>query len=129
MRHKKAGVRLALERADQSRRVFNPGVRALLAAIAATALTAAPAHAKTTLAPSFWTTQRVEGGVASLIAQQTPLYAKNVSVDSVRCVTGGSRRWFCVIRVRNHGRLDPVKYLYTVWIDRRTGGLDARGIN
>src|SRR4051812_4098899 len=148
MRHEKAGVRLALARADQRglgadrgplggplRPLFKPAVRALLAAIAATALTSAPAdakttstHAKTTSTP-FWTTQHVEGGVASLIAERTPFFTKNVRVDSVRCLTAGSRRWFCIIRVRKNGHLDPEKYLYTVSIDRGTGVLNARAIN
>src|SRR6476620_6111741 len=111
MRHKEASVRLRWTGADQRRLgadrrglrrplrpLFNPAVRALLAAIAATALGAAPADARTISAPSFWTTQRVEGGVAALIADRSPYYAKNIRVDSVRCQTGGSRRWFCTIR-------------------------------
>jgi hypothetical protein len=104
-------------------------MRALLAAIVATASTAASASAKTTATPTFWTTEHVEGGVASMITQRIPLFAKNVRVDSVRCLPGGTRHWFCIVRVRKDGRLDPVKYLYTVSIDRGTGGLNARAIN
>jgi|SRR6478736_2653344 len=122
MRHTKAGVR-------PRRPLFDPAVRAFLAAFAAAALTAAPANAKTTTSTPFWTTERVENRVASMIAQHLPLFARNVRVDSVRCQTDGNQRWFCTVRARKNGRLDPQKYLYTVWIDRGTGGLDGRAIN
>ena len=142
MRHTKTGVRLRWTRVDRRRPdagrgvlghprspLFNPAVRALLAAIAATALTAATADAKTTSTPASWSTQQVERGFTSMLAVQIPFFAKNVSVDSVRCATGGSRRWTCIVRVRSHGRLDPMKYGYTVWIDRSTSRLNAHAIN